>query len=193
MKSFVWTLFSLAMLPHAASAGTVTGSASLTIWPDFGSFYSLDIQEEDGVLVGNSGLSSNNMFRVEQHGNELRGYADDGFVRVTCDAGRCSGQIGSGTVSVNYTVHGSEMTIRGSLNHVFVDVKVTGDKLELYGDGSMSLTRRSNGGWDGTGFLNRDPRSRFNARLELAGSLAGRLTDPGFVLTTLVAPFVRNN
>ncbi len=192
MKSLVWTLLAFSMLPVGASAGTVTGRATLTLWLDNGGIASLEIREEDGVLVGHSDLSSNGVFRVEQLNDRLKGYADGGFVDLTCSSGSCSGMVGGGSVTTKYTVNGSDLDLSGSLNHVSIDVKIDSKKIQVWGDGSLELKAKPNGTWSGMGFLSWDPRSRFTADLEVSGSLASRVTDPGFVLTTLVAPLVRN-
>jgi hypothetical protein len=182
----------LAALFSVNASAAVTGSSSLSIFPDWGSLGFLDIREENDLFLGNYSYDSTGIFRLEKRTHGLKGYADNGFVDITCTAGKCTGVVGSDTINIRYTLNGDVLELEGALNHVYVKATFSSNEIEIYADGAMNLKLQSNGTFEGRGTLNRDPRSGFHGSLSVNGSLVSRLTDPAFVITAWVSPFVRD-
>jgi hypothetical protein len=181
--------------PGARADGEVTGRASLTMWFDYTSGVgSIDLWEKDGKILGRSAFSNwpiSFAQTVEANGSSTwKGNADEGYVEFNCTAAACSGQLGSDTLELTLAEGGAR--IQGALNHVHVNAKNTVDEIEVGADGSLALRKKSDGKYNGSGFLDQNIDTRFTATLKLEGTLKERIKDPGFFTIFLVSPFVRN-
>src|SRR4051812_24947061 len=129
MKLWITTLAAVLVASFgSAHAGEITGHTTLTLWFDQGGFATIDLRQEDGRVLGNSSLSHDGIVRLEKNGANWKGYADGGFVDLTCADNRCQGMISSATADASFkTVNGAQI-MKGVLNHVAISSKLTADK-----------------------------------------------------------------
>jgi hypothetical protein len=194
-----------AAVPAFSDQSMALGDSSLTLWLDRDAgAYSIDITETPTTEIRGQSSFGNGLFRLTREGGTWKGFADDGFVDLTCSETACEGIVGSDSTRATMTREGDTLKIKGSMNHVYVEATISPSKIEVRGDGSMELAKdkKKEGLWHGSGYLN-TLETRFDAELRARGSLVSRLsgrsvdgspepTDLGLFLIYVVSPLVRN-
>jgi hypothetical protein len=190
-------LLALAILSLSLSASAAEVSRlSLVVYPDHGDgFYSTDVKFDGTKVTGQTSFGSNSMVSLTLKDGVYQGLAGgDGFTRIKCDAGTCSDSVGGRGANftyVNTVLEGGErvLELKGSLNMLGFDAARSDKQIEVGGFGTLSLTKKSEGVYEGYGYLSRSGYSRARVVLKVSGEFA-RLDEAALFTVFVVRPFV---
>lgn len=174
-----------------AEDGRVSGRASLTIWPSYSSgYYSMEVRQEGDKIIGQTSFGRNSMVSLTVQEGKYTGVAGgDGMTDLECKANECKGLVGG--KSTRFKIDENSGAVKGALNFNRLRVERTEDSITIRSLGALELKLSRHGHFEGTGFLNSSPNSRFTARFESSGTLEG-LSDTGLLVILLASPLAGN-
>lgn len=192
MKSFLILGLALVSMNAMASAPSVTGEATLTVYADIGGVSEVDVND--------TGLGLQPVSSPTTLGKTASGYQGfylgDHYWSFTCDSSGCEGT-GPTQLQLTLTQVNGGYKLDGSINFEPVTLVVTNAKIDVSAGGinntSFDLQAQANGSYTGSGATN--VGTQLNTLDEVTfsatGSLANAVADPATGVVLLVLPFLQ--
>lgn len=191
MKSFLVMGLALVSM-NAMAADKVVGTATLTVYPEFGAVGAIDVNDIGTGLANAEGPGV--------LGKTKGGYAGfflgNRYWALSCDSAGCQGN-GPTSLDLTLTQVDGGYKLDGLVDFYPVTLTVTNTKIEVSvadnNNTAFNLDRQADGSYSGSGTTtvrNFDIES-LDVTYAATGSLADAIKDPASAVILLVTPFVQ--
>ena len=179
----------------SVKAADPKGTLEVVLYPDSGTLNAYQVNDTGDKLVGVSGAT---VYLQKQEGG-FQGFSFGRPFNLTCTVATVAGSSctdkGSTEVNLKLTKTDKGYNLKGTLNYVSVEAKVTDSKISITANGhntniGMELNRQRSGAFSGRGESN--VIRTFEARMSGKGSLKDFAADPATLIAVVISPFVRD-